>query len=216
MCPVHTSTISQDCQDCHITTPFLPATPAHLLTCIPRNCAAHRTTTTHHTTPATALLRLRKSSHTSLPVPSQHTLYIYTLNTHHNRRAGASAASSPCSSRPRMLTMRAQAQQTAKQGDFVKVDYTGTLDDNTVFDTSRREGRTPLEFIVGGGQVGLGVCCVCLRVRVRGGGGVWMGVWLRQPRKGVEGVGRDCGSSLLTRQCSGLRAGAVSALQKPC
>ena len=39
----------------------------------------------------------------------------------------------------------------AKQGDTVKVHYTGTLDDNSVFDSS--EGRDPLEFTVGQGQV---------------------------------------------------------------
>lgn len=54
---------------------------------------------------------------------------------------------------PRTLSVRAHAAQTAKQGDFVAVDYTGTLDDGTVFDTSRQEGRQPLEFVVGGGMV---------------------------------------------------------------
>jgi hypothetical protein len=43
----------------------------------------------------------------------------------------------------------------AKEGDFVAVDYTGTLDDGEVFDTSRKEGRKPLEFKIGGGTVGV-------------------------------------------------------------
>jgi len=39
----------------------------------------------------------------------------------------------------------------AKKGDTVKVHYTGRLDDGTVFDSS--EGRDPLEFTVGSGQL---------------------------------------------------------------
>jgi FKBP-type peptidyl-prolyl cis-trans isomerase 2 len=39
----------------------------------------------------------------------------------------------------------------AKQGDSVKVHYTGKLDDGTVFDSS--VGREPLEFTVGAGQL---------------------------------------------------------------
>ncbi len=39
----------------------------------------------------------------------------------------------------------------AKQGDTVKVHYTGKLDDGTVFDTS--DNRDPLQFTVGEGQV---------------------------------------------------------------
>jgi FKBP-type peptidyl-prolyl cis-trans isomerase 2 len=41
--------------------------------------------------------------------------------------------------------------QRAKPGDTVRVDYTGRLEDGTVFDSS--EGREPLEFAVGAGQV---------------------------------------------------------------
>ncbi len=41
--------------------------------------------------------------------------------------------------------------QQAKKGDKVKVHYTGTLDDGTVFDSSN--GGDPLEFQIGSGQV---------------------------------------------------------------
>jgi FKBP-type peptidyl-prolyl cis-trans isomerase 2 len=41
--------------------------------------------------------------------------------------------------------------KTAAQGDTVKVRYTGTLDDGTVFDSS--EGRDPLEFTIGSNTV---------------------------------------------------------------
>jgi len=39
----------------------------------------------------------------------------------------------------------------AKSGDTVRIHYTGTLSDGTQFDSS--EGRDPLEFTLGGGQV---------------------------------------------------------------
>jgi peptidylprolyl isomerase len=39
----------------------------------------------------------------------------------------------------------------ATDGDTVQIHYTGRLNDGTVFDSS--EGRSPLEFVVGSGQV---------------------------------------------------------------
>ena len=39
----------------------------------------------------------------------------------------------------------------AKSGDTVRIHYTGTLEDGTQFDSS--DGRDPLEFALGGGQV---------------------------------------------------------------
>ena len=42
----------------------------------------------------------------------------------------------------------------AEKGSTVKIHYKGTLDDGSVFDSS--EGREPLEFKIGGGQVIVG------------------------------------------------------------
>ena len=42
----------------------------------------------------------------------------------------------------------------AKSGDTVKIHYTGTLSDGTVFDTSNN--KDPLQFTIGGGQVIVG------------------------------------------------------------
>lgn len=39
----------------------------------------------------------------------------------------------------------------AKSGDTVRITYVGTLNDGEIFDSS--EGRDPLEFIVGSGQI---------------------------------------------------------------
>ncbi len=41
--------------------------------------------------------------------------------------------------------------EQAKRGDTVKVHYTGTLDDGTIFDSSR-DGE-PLEFTIGAGEI---------------------------------------------------------------
>lgn len=50
-----------------------------------------------------------------------------------------------------VLGCTASGEMAAKKGDHVFVHYTGTLDDGTKFDSS--EGRAPLEFDVGSGQL---------------------------------------------------------------
>ena len=42
---------------------------------------------------------------------------------------------------------------TAEKGKKIRVHYTGTLDDGTVFDSSKVDGCEPLEFVVGAGQM---------------------------------------------------------------
>ncbi len=49
------------------------------------------------------------------------------------------------------LVLGCSSTPKVKEGDKVQVNYVGTLDDGTVFDSS--EGRAPLEFVVGGGQM---------------------------------------------------------------
>jgi len=44
-----------------------------------------------------------------------------------------------------------KAPRQAAEGDTVKVNYTGKLDDGSIFDTS--EGREPIQFTIGSGQM---------------------------------------------------------------
>ena len=49
------------------------------------------------------------------------------------------------------LVLGCSSTPQVKEGDTVKVHYKGTLEDDSVFDTS--EGRDPIEFVVGSGQM---------------------------------------------------------------
>ena len=57
-----------------------------------------------------------------------------------------------------------------KNGDTVSIHYTGTLNDGTTFDSS--EGRDPLAFQVGSGQIIPGLDVIKGRVALAGAWGV--------------------------------------------
>ncbi|MHA1987543.1 MAG: FKBP-type peptidyl-prolyl cis-trans isomerase [Promethearchaeota archaeon] len=42
---------------------------------------------------------------------------------------------------------------SVKKGEWIKVEYTGTLDDGTIFDSTGANGGNPLKFQVGAGQL---------------------------------------------------------------
>jgi FKBP-type peptidyl-prolyl cis-trans isomerase len=42
---------------------------------------------------------------------------------------------------------------TVEKGDYVTIHYVGTLDDGTVFDSTRKEGKSPFSYVVGDPEV---------------------------------------------------------------
>jgi peptidylprolyl isomerase len=71
------------------------------------------------------------------------TIFMLSRNLEHPCRYAASFPFSP----DKLETTMAEV----KSGDTVQIHYTGTLQDGTTFDSS--EGRDPLEFVVGSGQI---------------------------------------------------------------
>jgi len=52
------------------------------------------------------------------------------------------------------LAIKGEKNMTVKKGDKVKMDYTGTLKDGTVFDSSTHGDHShPIEFVVGDGKI---------------------------------------------------------------
>lgn len=51
-----------------------------------------------------------------------------------------------------VVPIKKKTDKKVKEGDIVKVEYTGTYEDGTVFDASEKHGA-PLEFQIGAGQV---------------------------------------------------------------
>ena len=60
------------------------------------------------------------------------------------------------------------ADQLARKGDNVTIEYVGSLEDGTVFDSSKNHD-SPLEFIVGSGQVISGFDKAVVGMRLMGG-----------------------------------------------
>ena len=63
---------------------------------------------------------------------------------------------------------RAFADKVAKKGDNVSIEYKGSLDDGTVFDSSKDHDK-PFQFIVGSGQVipGFDKAVIVMKLMVR-------------------------------------------------
>eukprot|EP01025_Chloroclados_australasicus_P028109 TRINITY_DN2789_c0_g1_i1.p1 TRINITY_DN2789_c0_g1~~TRINITY_DN2789_c0_g1_i1.p1 ORF type:complete len:245 (+),score=31.27 TRINITY_DN2789_c0_g1_i1:164-898(+) len=137
-------------------------------------------------------------------------------------RAASPATLRSCRAASRALGASAQpsrnlaAAAAVQAGDSVQVHYVGTFDDGTVFDTSRQEGRDPLKFTVGSGQVikgfdlavmGLGVGDTNkLRCEPQDAYGEWSEDYVTTVPPPAEGVPKDLEAGMWVQLSNGMPA----------
>jgi peptidylprolyl isomerase len=96
---------------------------------------------------ASALLRAATTRFTcTAPVLGRSSAFLQT------RRVAPVVGTAQATRRALLFTSMAASRRVAKDGDAVEIHYTGTLDDGTEFDSSKKRGA-PLSFIIGSGQV---------------------------------------------------------------
>ena len=90
-----------------------------------------------------------------------------------------------------------------KKGDKIKVEYTGTLEDGTVFDSSEKQGQ-PLEFEAGSGQLikGFDDCVIGMEKgrRKRSHPSTSRRIWRSKPATRANGATRSTSKRRIERR----------------